>query len=411
MSTSILLTRPSDADRQSLDEYRQAGGYQALTSALENGGPSVLEAVEAAKLRGRGGACFPVARKWKISAAGEADIKYVVANGGEHEPGSDKDKHLVAKYPHTVLEGILLCGLATGASKGWLYLIQDMQEQIASAEAAINEALAARLLGDDILGSGIDFEIEIHRAPTTYVAGEETAAIDSIEGGEGKPRDKPPYPGDMGIFGRPTTVNNVETLAHVPWIVRNGAEAYAAIGTSASSGTMLFTLGDQVERPGVYEMPFGSCYRELVFDRGGGPKDGRAIRAILPALSSTFLGPEHLDTPICYDGFKAFGSSPGCGGVHLILEGDDVVERVFEIAEFFKREQCGQCPPCRMETNQFVQVLEGVRSGVRGDFRAHLTKIANFARGKGRCSLIEMAAAPVLSASQLFANDFANYGR
>ena len=411
MTPSILLTRARDAERETLDEYRGQEGYNALQSALESGGPAVLDAIEAARLRGRGGASFPVSKKWKISSSAEADVKYVVANGGEHEPGSNKDKHLVAKYPHRVLEGMLLCGLATGASKGWLYLIEDMSEQIEAAEAAIREALSARLIGDDILGRGFDFEVEIHRAPPTYVAGEETAAIDSIEGGEGKPRSKPPYPGDMGIFGRPTTVNNVETLAHVPWIVRNGAEAYAAIGTEASTGTMLFTLGEEVERPGVYELPFGSCYRELVFDHGGGPKGGKQIRALLPALSSTFLGPEHLDTPICYDGFRAFGSSPGCGGVHLVLEGDDVVTRVFEIAEFFKREQCGQCPPCRMETNQFVQVLDGVRSGVKGDFRAHLTRIAKFAHGKGRCSLIEMAAAPVLSAAQLFADDFARYAR
>lgn len=399
MHSRILLTRPSDAPRQDLTAYREEGGYAALAKAQAELTPSQLvDLVEAAGLRGRGGAAFPAARKWRICAAADSDVKHVVANGGEHEPGSEKDKHLVARYPHKVLEGVQLCALAVGATQAWLYLIEDMAEQIAAAEAAIQEAREAGVL---------PVEVRIHRAPTTYVAGEETAAIDSIEGGPGKPKAKPPYPGEAGINGLPTTVNNVETLAHVPFIVREGAEAYRAIGTPDSPGTMLFTLGAEVKRPGVYELPFGATYRELIEGLGDGTASERPVRAILPAMSAAFLGAQHLDTPISHDSLKAFGSGPGCGGVRLFVEGDDVVAKVLEIAQFFMDEQCGQCSPCRMETNQLVRILQGVQQGKGPGYAEQIGKITEFARGKGKCSLIEMAAAPVVSALEVFSAEFA----
>ncbi|MDA0374660.1 MAG: NADH ubiquinone oxidoreductase, partial [Planctomycetota bacterium] len=333
--------------------------------------------------------------------------KFVVANGGEHEPGSEKDKFLVARRPHAVLEGLLLACFATGADQGVLYLIGDMAEQIAAAEAALEEARAAGLVGADILGSGFSCEIRIHRAPSTYVAGEESAAIDSIEGGPGKPRKKPPYPGESGIDGCPTTVNNVETLAHVPFIVREGALAYRALGTDESPGTMLFTLPAEVAHPGVHEVPFGTTWRELIDGVGGGVRDGRAIRAVHPALSAGFVDAEHLDVPIAHETLRPLGSSPGCGGVRLVLDGDDVVARLLEVARFFMAEQCGQCPPCRMETNQFVHVLQAVQGGKGPGFDAQIRKVADFARKKGNCSLIEMAAAPILSALDVFATELA----
>ncbi|MAE76125.1 MAG: hypothetical protein CMJ85_04545 [Planctomycetes bacterium] len=407
MRPPILLTDKNRRSPQTLARYRQDQGYQAIASALADTPPHrLVDLIEAAGLRGRGGARFPAATKWRLALEATAEQKYVVANGGEHEPGSDKDKFLVEHYPHKVIEGMLLCGFATGASRGWLYLIDNMAGPIASAQAAIDEARREGMLGEHIMGSSFSFDIEIHRAPMTYVAGEETAAIDSIEGGEGKPRSKPPYPGQSGVHGSPTTVNNVETLAHVPWIVQHGPENYAAIGTAESKGTMLFTLGSEVNRPGVYELPFGATYRQLIEECGGGITGGRAIRAVLPALSCAFLGAEHLDVPIGYETLAELGSSPGCGGVHLFLEGDDVVARVAKIAQFFMDEQCGQCPPCRMQTSQLAHVLKGVLSGVKGDYLGQMEKVAAFTRGKGDCSLIEMAAAPVLSGARLFGADF-----
>ncbi len=405
MNTPLLLTREPATEAQSLADYRKEGGYAGFSSLDQVSPAQILEELEASKLRGRGGAAFPAARKWKLAQQAEATVKYTVANGGEHEPGSHKDRHLVQYYPHRVLEGMLWCGYATGAKVGYLYLIEDMAAPIAAAERAIEEATEAGLLCT-ALGNGFEFEIKIHRAPTTYVAGEETAALDSIEGGPGKPREKPPYPGEAGLFGQPTTVNNVETLAHVAWIRHHGAPAFAAIGTEESTGTMLFTLGKEVNRPGVYEMPFGTTYRQLLEDCGGGVRGEKAVRAVLPALSCRFLSADQLDTPIAYETMKSLGTSPGCGGVHVIVEGQDVMEKVASIADFFMKEQCGQCPPCRMETNQFAHILKGVRDGKRGDFSGQLEKIARFTAGKGRCSLIEMAAAPVLSAAEVFRSDF-----
>ena len=406
MAPPILLTRAADAPRQDLAAYRAAGGYVALERALRGEPRAVLDAVAAARLRGRGGAGFPAATKWAVAAARPAGRKHVVANGGEHEPGSDKDKYLVEHHPHTVLEGMMLCGFATGATEGWLYLIEDMAGPIAAATAAIAEARAAGLIGERLFGSDFSFDLRIHLAPTTYVAGEESAAIDSIDGGPGKPRKKPPFPGEQGIGGEPTTVNNVETLAHVPFIIREGVLAYRAIGTDESPGTMLFTLPAELRNPGVHEVPFGTTWRTLIESVGGGVRDGRAIRAWQPALSCAFIAAEHLDLPIAPEAMRSIGASLGCGGLRLVLEGDDVVARVLEVARFFMREQCGQCPPCRMETNQFVHVLTAVRDGKGPGYAESLRKVAAFAHKKGLCSLIEMAAAPVLSAIELFAADF-----
>ena len=395
---ALLLPQRSATGPEGLEEYRDRGGYRGLETVRERGGAWLLDEVETSGLRGRGGAAFPTIRKWRIAAGADAEEKYIVANGGEHEPGSNKDRYLVEQHPHAVLEGLLCAGLATGATKGFLYLIEDMHGPRASAEAALREAEASGLLA---------FPVEIHLGPTTYVAGEETAALNAIEGQPAKPRKKPPFPGEAGLFGKPTTVNNTETLAHVAWIAREGGAAFAAIGTAESKGTLLFTLGDEVERPGVYELPFGSSYRELIEGCGGGLRGGRSARAILPAMSAPFLDAAHLDVPIGYETLAEHGSSPGCGGVRVVTDETDVVALTVEIAAFFMAEQCGQCPPCRMETNQFVHILKAVQAGKGPGYDAKLNKLADFSRKKGHCSLIEMAAAPVLSALAVFADDFA----
>ncbi|MEM7204937.1 MAG: NADH-ubiquinone oxidoreductase-F iron-sulfur binding region domain-containing protein [Planctomycetota bacterium] len=407
MSTHILLTKDRAAGPQTFAEFRAEGGLLALETALAAAPEAVLAALESSGLRGRGGAGFPAAVKWRLAASQPGPDKYVLANGGEHEPGSDKDKHLVEHYPHKVLEGMVLCGFATGASRGYLYLIEDMAAPLAAAEHAIIELRDAGWLGADIGGRGFAFDIEIHRAPTTYVAGEETAALESVEGRPAKPRAKPPYPGESGLFGKPTTVNNVETFAHVPYLLRHGAAHYRSIGTADCPGTMLFTLGQQVLRPGVYELPFGSTFRQLLDGCGGGLRSGGEVRAILPALSCAWLGAEHLDAVMDRATLRDLGSSLGCGGVTFIESGDDVVARALDIAQFFMDEQCGLCPPCRMQTNQAVHVLRGVAAGKGPGYAEKLEKLTAFARGKGRCSLIEMAAAPLMSALRLFEADFA----
>ncbi len=391
---ALLLTRGEDAATESLQDYLDAGGYQALARVRAEGGDGVVAALQEADLRGRGGAGFPVWRKWEMGRAAAGARKHVVVNGGEHEPGSRKDRFLVERYPHRVLEGAAICAVTTGATSVVLYLIEDMTDAIASANRAIEEA-AAYLEG---------MSVRVALAPTTYVAGEETAALEVIEGRKAWPRKKPPYPGQAGLFGEPTTVQNVETLVWAAGIVRNGAGWF-------QPGAMLCTLDESFARPGIYEVPLGTTLRALVEGFGGGTAGGRAVKAILPALSSAFLPASALDTPMTHEAMRAAGSNLGCGGFSVIEEGACVVERALAIAEFFKASQCGQCPPCRMETATIAAVFQKVASGQPGEYAAQVEKITAFTRGKGNCSLIEMAAAPALSALRLFPEDFEAHAR
>jgi NADH-quinone oxidoreductase subunit F len=383
---------------QALDSYRAQGGYEALSRVRHSatGADEILSAVAAAHLHGHGGAGFPAARKWELARAADGRPKYVVVNGGEHEPGSRKDRTLLAQVPHLVLEGAALCAHATGASAIYVYVIEDMHDAVANVRAAIDQARAANLLGE--------LDVQVALAPPTYVAGEETAALEVIEGRKAWPRKKPPFPGQAGLFGKPTTVNNVETLAYVPGIVRHGPQWFVP-------GAMLCTLDETFARPGIVEAPLGLRLRSLVDELGGGTCDGRAVKGIAPAMSSAWLPAAALDTPMTYNDLRKAGSNLGCGGFSLLLEGECAVERALRIAEFFKREQCGQCPPCRMQTNTVAAILEKLRVGEPGEFRAQLVKICEFARGKGNCSLIEMAAAPVLSALTHFGDDFEHHAR
>jgi NADH-quinone oxidoreductase subunit F len=366
--------------------------YEALDKARSLSPDEVIALVEAAELRGRGGAGFPVARKWKLALAAQADEKFVVANGGEHEPGSKKDRQLVTDHAHRVIEGAAICAHATGAKRIYLYLIEDMLEAIAAAKQAIAEA-------SDELG---DVEVAITLAPTTYVAGEETAALEVIEGRKAWPRKKPPYPGEAGLFGKPTTVNNVETFSYVPAIVQHGPESF-------KPGRMLVTLDGGFKKPGVYEVALGTPFRNVIDENGGGPRGGRPIKALLPALSSAFLPGSALDTPMSHEAVRAAGSNLGCAGLSILEEGTCIVERALAISAFFMAEQCGQCPPCRMETNTIAGVLKKVHAGDAGNYLAQIEKITKFTAGKGNCSLIEMAAAPIVSALALFPDDFAHH--
>ncbi|MFN0205867.1 MAG: NADH-ubiquinone oxidoreductase-F iron-sulfur binding region domain-containing protein [Planctomycetota bacterium] len=403
----VLLTKPAGSGAETLAEYRQWGGYAAFTAALFESTPDrIIQMIEAAGLCGRGGAAFPTARKWRLAREADATDRYVVANGGEHEPGSRKDRLLISQFPHKVIDGLLLAGFATGASKGFLYIIEDMLDAKASAEAAIVEARAAGLLGNCILNSSFSFDIEITLAPTTYVAGEETAALEVIEGKKAWPRKKPPYPGQAGLFGKPTTINNVETLAAAAVIVKIGADAYKQLGVRGGAGTFLATLDERCVKPGVYEIPTGTTFRELIFTIGGGTKSGKSIKAILPALSSRWLPASALDTPMTTAEVKAAGSGLGCAGISWIEDGESILPRLVEISQFFMKEQCGQCAPCRMETNTLAAVMKQAASGQKGEYKLQVDKITAFARGKGNCSLIEMAAAPVVSAFELFPDEF-----
>jgi NADH-quinone oxidoreductase subunit F len=302
----------------------------------------------------------------------------------------------------------VLAAYAIGASKAYLYINAKYDVATRSIQDALAEAKAAGYLGANILGSDYSLDIEHVAAPQNYVAGEDTAVLEVIEGKKAWPRQKPPFPVTVGLFGKPTSVNNVETLANVGPIVLKGAQWYRGFGTAESPGTMIFSLNDDVNRPGVYELPFGTPLRYLVETCGGGMKGGKKIKAIMPAApSAAFLPPEKFDTPLDHNSIREAGSALGCGVVKLIAEGECIVEEVIRISEFFTKESCGQCPACRMETNTLTMLLKKVQQGQGGQaVLDQCSKVLAFNKGKGFCNLIAMPGPPIESAIKLFPGDF-----
>jgi NADH:ubiquinone oxidoreductase subunit F (NADH-binding) len=404
----ILFPRGVVEGRESLADYRARGGYAALAQAIKEAPEQVISEVSAAGLRGRGGAAFPTGKKWALTQEGGEQPHYLILNGGEDEPGSKKDRLLLENLPHLVLEGVILAAYAIDAARAYLYINANYQAAIKSITDALAEAKEAGYWGPSILGSSFDLEIELVPAPHDYVAGEDTAALEVIEGKQPLPRQKPPYPVTVGLFGKPTSVNNVETLANVAPIVLRSADWYRSFGTAESPGTMIFSLNEDVKRPGIYELPFGTPLRYLVENCGGGPKNGKKIKAIMPAApSSAFLPAEKIDTPLDHKSMREAGASLGCGVVRLITEGTCVVEEVLRISEFFTAESCGQCPACRMETNTLTSLLKKVQQGQGGQpLLEQFGKVIAFNQGKGLCTLIAMPGPPIESALRLFPGDF-----
>jgi NADH:ubiquinone oxidoreductase subunit F (NADH-binding) len=397
--------------REGLKEYRARGGYEALARAIKAAPENVLKEVSDAGLRGRGGAGFPTGKKWSLTREAPEEPRYLVLNGGEDEPGSKKDRLLMENLPHLVIEGVILSAYAISAAKAYLYINANYEAAIKSITDALAEAKAAGYWGQRVLGSGFALEIELTPAPHNYVAGEDTAALEVIEGKKAWPRQKPPFPVTVGLFGKPTSVNNVETLANVPPIILHGAEWYRKFGTAESTGTMIFSLNEDVNRPGIYELPFGTPLRYLIEDCGGGSKGGEKIKAIMPAApSSAFLPADKIDTLLDHNSMREAGTALGCGVVRLVPEGTCIVEEVLKISEFFTVESCGQCPACRMETNTLTSLLKKVQQGQGGNLiLEQFGKVIAFNQGKGFCSLISMPGPPIESALKLFPGDFESH--
>ena len=404
----ILFPRGVVEGREGLNEYRGRGGYEGLAKALKSPPEDVIQKVTDAGLRGRGGAGFPTGKKWALTRECPEQPRYLVLNGGEDEPGSKKDRLLMENLPHLVIEGVILGAYAIGASKAYLYINANYDVAIKSITDALAEAKAAGYWGESVLGTSFTFDIELKPAPHNYVAGEDTAALEVIEGKKAWPREKPPFPVTVGLFGKPTSVNNVETLANVGPIILRGAQWYRKFGTPDSPGTMIFSLNDDVNRPGVYELPFGTPLRYLIEECGGGIKGGKKIKAIMPAApSSAYLPADKIDTPLDHNSMRDAGSGLGCGVVRLVSEGTCIVEEVLKISEFFTVESCGQCPACRMETNTLTALLKKVQQGQGGQpILEQFSKVLAFNKGKGFCNLIAMPGPPIESALKLFPADF-----
>ncbi|MCY0886217.1 MAG: NAD(P)H-dependent oxidoreductase subunit E [Firmicutes bacterium] len=401
----ILLGGGRGGDPLDLDAYRARGGYQALRRALELGPEGVVREIREAGLTGRGGAGFPTAVKWAAVAQQTLTPHYVVCNADESEPGTFKDRLLLETDPYAVLEGLTIAAWATGARQGYVFLRAEYPLARERLEAALAEARARGFLGEEILGRAFRFEVEVRVGAGAYVCGEETALFNAIEGRRGEPRNKPPFPAVHGLFGRPTAVNNVETLATVPAILRLGAAAYAARGTAGAPGTRLFPVSGTVRRPGVYEADLGTRLGDLL-ERAGGLTPGRRLQAILlGGAAGSFVGPEALDMTLTPAGAAAFGATLGSGAVMVFDQQADLRGMVRRIARFFREESCGQCVPCRIGTQRQLELVERLAAGrPLGSLAAEQAlhrDLAAVMRDASICGLGQTAANAVESALRL----------
>ncbi|MFE9825552.1 NAD(P)H-dependent oxidoreductase subunit E [Streptomyces sp. NPDC005791] len=355
--TLVLLKRIGTVNPGSLDDYRSTGGYTALRRAFTLGPAGVIREVLDAGLVGRGGAAFPTGRKWQATAQQADGPHYLVCNADESEPGTFKDRVLMEGDPYALVEAMTIAGYAIGAHQGYIYLRGEYPRAYERLAHALTSARTRGLLGPDVLGQGYAFDIEIRRGAGAYICGEETAIFNSIEGQRGEPRSKPPFPVEKGLFGKPTAVNNVETLVNVLPILEHGAAAYAATGTETSTGTKLFCVSGQVARPGIYELPFGANLRELL-DLAGPPERLRAV--LLGGAAGGFVRPDELDVPLTFEGTRAAGTTLGSGVVLVLDDSVELPRVLLRIAEFFRDESCGQCVPCRVGTVRQEEALHRI---------------------------------------------------
>ncbi len=358
-----LLRRVGVVDPTDIAAYRRSGGYEALRRAIEIGPDAVIREVTDSKLLGRGGAAFPTGRKWDAVAKQSARPHYLICNADESEPGTFKDRVLLDGDPFAIVEAMTIAGYATGCERGFLYIRGEYPRGAERVQHAINEARKHGFLGTNIQRRGVNFDIEIRRGAGAYICGEETAIFNSIEGFRGEPRNKPPFPAQAGLFGLPTVVNNVETLANIPAIVLNGGAAFAKIGTEQSTGTRLFCLSGNVTKPGVYEVPFGKTLRELL-DLAGGVANGRSLQAVLlGGAAGVFVGPNELDIELTFEGVRAAKATLGSGVILAFDDTVDLTQILVRIAGFFRDESCGQCVPCRVGTVRQEEALYRIASG------------------------------------------------
>jgi NADH-quinone oxidoreductase subunit F len=406
-----LLHRIALGGASTLETYQRLGGYQGLRKALELGPEKTLRELSASKLLGRGGAAFPTARKWEalflqrdLLQQARGREHYVICNADESEPGTFKDRILMEGDPFAVLEGMTIAGFVTGARQGYIYLRGEYPLAAVRMQQAIQSAREQGFLGGNVLGSGLQFDIEIRRGAGAYICGEETALFNSIEGYRGEPRNKPPFPTQSGLFRQPTAVNNVETLVNVPGIILEGGAAYAMIGTGNSAGTRLFCLCGHIAHPGVYEIPMGATLRQLIELAGGVAGGGKLQAALLGGAAGTFVGPGELDTPLTFEGTRSIGATLGSGVVMLFDDTVDLRQILLRIASFFRRETCGQCVPCRVGVVRQEEALQRLVNakplGSAAQEIILLREMAQAMRDASICGLGQTAASALESAMQ-----------
>lgn len=412
-TASLRLLAPLDGEPWDIDGYIKHGGYEAWRQVVRDGSPDrVIDELKRSGLRGRGGAGFPTGVKWDKVVHHRLPDRYFVCNAGEHEPGTFKDRYLIQHHPHRLLEGCLIAAFTVGARESHIYLNAEFREARHSLARAMEQARVRGVLGNNVLGSGVDLELEIFDGHGSYVAGEETAMLESMQGRPAQPKAKPPfYPTDFGLHGKPTLVNNVETLSHVPSILLKGSQWFREVGVEHSPGTMLFSLSGAVSRPGVYELPLGTPLRHLIEECGGGVPSGRMVKAVFPGGPSfAMVGPEELDLPMDFDSLKKAGTGLGSAGVIVVDDATCMVAQTLALSTFFREESCGQCPSCRIGTQHLEALVEKIETGngTHGDLEK-LLQICGFVKGTGYCTLVTGAAVLVQNSLRLFRHEFEDH--
>ncbi len=393
-----------------LDVYKSTGGYESWLKILKEKTPAedIINEVKTSALRGRGGAGFPTGLKWSFMPRNVPGQKYIVCNSDEGEPGTCKDRDILRYNPHQLVEGMAIAGYTIGASKGYNYIRGEFWEPYERFQSAIEEARAAGLLGKNIMGSGIDFDIDVHLGAGAYVCGEETALLESIEGKKGQPRFKPPFPASFGLYGRPTTINNTETLASIPMIMRKGGQWFLELGKPNNGGTKIFSVSGHVNKPGNYEIPMGTPFNDLL-EMAGGVRNGNQLKAVIPGGSSTPILKAEVMGDVCmdYDSIAKAGSMLGAGSVIVIDETQCMVKALARLAYFYYEESCGQCTPCREGTGWLYRVIKRIEHGEgRQEDLDMLLDVSNKIMGRTICALGDAAAMPVASFVQNFREEF-----
>jgi NADH-quinone oxidoreductase subunit F len=395
----------------SIDKYIELDGYKAVRKAIELGPEGIIAEMKASNLRGRGGAGFPTGMKWSFVPKQSAKPKYVLVNGDESEPGTCKDRLIFEHDPHSVIEGVIIAGLAIGSKMGFIYLRGEYRYLLKIMEKAIDDAYAKGFLGKGIFGSNLDFDIISHTGAGAYEVGEESALMESLEGKRGIPRIRPPFPAVVGLYGGPTVINNAETLATVPHIFRIGGAEYAKIGTERNGGTRLFALSGHVAKPGVYELPMGYNLKKMIYEVGGGIPNGRSLKAVVPGGSSCpALLPSEIDIGMDFDQVAKAGSMLGSGGVVVVDDTVCMVEFALRVMKFYQHESCGWCIPCREGTDWLKKTLIRFHSG--GGVAKDIDNIRYLAQnmlGRTFCPLGDAAAMPTIAFVDKFRKEFEDH--
>ena len=409
MTEKILSKYFDDPAQKTIAAYKEHGGYEALRKTLQREPDDIIDEVKSSGIRGRGGAGFPAGVKWSFVPKESEKPKYLCCNADEGEPGTFKDRDIMRYDPHSLIEGMAICCYAVQSNHGYIYVRGEFAEEARIQQVAIDEAYEAGILGKSVMGKDFALDITVHRGAGAYICGEETALINSIEGKKGQPRLKPPFPASVGLFQGPTVVNNVETLASLPWIINNGGAAYAAIGTEKSKGTKLFSISGPVKKPGVYEVELGYPLKKFIDEVAGGMVEGKTLKGVIPGGSSTpVLLPDQVETAnLDYESMAEHGTMLGSGAIIVLPDDFCMVRAMMILARFYAHESCGQCTPCREGTGWLEKVITRIEKGEGTEADIDfLLDLSDSMMGKTICPLADAAAMPMKGFVEQFRADF-----